>query len=66
MSVPISQPASTLQIRLNSMTTDLPWTEMGRNTLANEPLAAHKSSVSVHVCVQFVCVDDSRPGVRSK
>lgn len=55
MSVPISQPASqpasTPQIRLSSMTTDLPWTEMGWNTLANKYLAAHKYCVPVYKCV---------------
>lgn len=56
MSVPISQPANTLQIRLSSMTTDLPWTEMGWNTLANKHLAAHKYCVPVHECVCVVSV----------
>lgn len=55
---PASQPARPLQIILSSMTTDLPWTEMGWNTLADAHSAAHKYSLSVRecVCTLSVCV----------
>lgn len=64
ISQPASQPARPLQIILSSMTTDLPWTEMGWKTLADAHSAAHKYSVLARecVCALCVCVNDSRPG----